>query len=151
MATALEGRNTEEERSVVRFLRAKALGAKDIHKEMFLVYGVKCLSRKAVHSSVEKLSRGRSKVADDARPGAGMAETTIKSFLCCGFRCTGKAMGQVYQCWWRTCREIHVFSTFKYHMFYVLYQFVTYLLTPSHIRPININVHHLISNYIETI
>jgi hypothetical protein len=42
---------------------------------------------------------------------------------------TAKAMGQVYQCWWKICREINVFSRFEYHMFYVLYPFVTYLLT----------------------
>jgi hypothetical protein len=34
-----------------------------------------------------------------------MAETTVKRLLCCEFRRTGKAMGQVYQCWWRICRE----------------------------------------------
>jgi hypothetical protein len=39
-------------------------------------------------------------------------------------------MGQVYLCWWRICREIHFLSKFEYHMFYVLYQFATYLLTP---------------------
>jgi hypothetical protein len=49
--------------------------------------------------------------------------------LCSGFRRTGKAMGQVCQCWWRICREANVFSRFEYHMFYVLYQFGTYLLT----------------------
>jgi hypothetical protein len=38
-------------------------------------------------------------------------------------------MGQVYQCWWRICWEINVFSRFEYHTFYVLYPFVTYLLT----------------------
>jgi hypothetical protein len=38
-------------------------------------------------------------------------------------------MGQVYQCWWRICRETNVFSKFEYHMFYVLYPFVTSLLT----------------------
>jgi hypothetical protein len=37
-------------------------------------------------------------------------------------------MGQVYQCWWRICREINILSRFEYHMFYVLYPFVTYLL-----------------------
>jgi hypothetical protein len=36
---------------------------------------------------------------------------------------TGKAMGQVYQCWWRICREINAFSRFEYHMFDVLYPF----------------------------
>jgi hypothetical protein len=40
--------------------------------------------------------------------------------LCRGFRRTGKAMGQVYQCWWRMCREINVFPKFQYHMFYLL-------------------------------
>jgi hypothetical protein len=39
-------------------------------------------------------------------------------------------MGQVYHCWWRICREINAFFfRFEYHMFYVLYLFVTYLLT----------------------
>jgi hypothetical protein len=61
--------------------------------------------------------------------GAEVAETTVKRLLCCGFRRSGKAMGQVYQCWWRVCREINVFSKFECHMFYVLYPFVTYLLT----------------------
>jgi hypothetical protein len=91
--------------------------AKDIHEEMFPVYGRKCLSRKAVHIWVEKFSQGRSKVTDDARPRAEVAETTVKILLCCGFRRTGKAMGQVYQCWWRICREINVLSRFEYHMF----------------------------------
>jgi transposase len=51
------------------FLWTKCLNVKDIRKEMFPVYGGKCLSRKAVHNWVEKFSQGRSKVADDARPG----------------------------------------------------------------------------------
>jgi hypothetical protein len=38
-------------------------------------------------------------------------------------------MGQVYRCWRRICREINIFPKFEYHMFYVLYPFVTYLLT----------------------
>jgi hypothetical protein len=54
---------------------------------------------------------------------------TVKRLLCCGFQCTGKAMGQVYECWWRICREINIFSRFEYNMFYVLYPFATYLLT----------------------
>jgi hypothetical protein len=44
----------------------KGLSAKDIHKEMFPVYGVKCLSRKAFHNWVKEFSEGHSKVADDA-------------------------------------------------------------------------------------
>jgi hypothetical protein len=79
------------------------LNAKDIHKEMFPVYGGKCLSHKSVQNWVEKFSQGHSKVADDARPGAEVAKTTVKRLLCCGFRRTVKVMGQVYQCWWRMC------------------------------------------------
>jgi hypothetical protein len=58
-----------------------------------------------------------------------VAETTVKMLLCCGFRPTGKVMGQMYQCWWRIYGEINVFSRFEYHMFYVLYLFMTYLPT----------------------
>jgi hypothetical protein len=53
----------------------------------------------------------------------------VRRLLCCGCRRTGKAMAQVYQCWWRICREINVFPRFEYHTFYVLYPFVTYVLT----------------------
>jgi hypothetical protein len=44
----------------------KGLKARDIHREMFPVYGGKSLSRKAVHNWVKKFSQGRLKVADDA-------------------------------------------------------------------------------------
>jgi hypothetical protein len=54
--TVLEECNTEGQRPVVRFLWAKGLDAKDIHKETFPVYGGKCLSRKAVHSWVANVS-----------------------------------------------------------------------------------------------
>jgi hypothetical protein len=58
MATVLEEYTTEELRSVVRFffLWAKGLNAKDIYKELFPVYGGKCLSGKAVHSWVGNVS-----------------------------------------------------------------------------------------------
>jgi hypothetical protein len=56
MTTLLEEYATEEKRSLVRFLWAKGLNAKDIHKEMFPVYGEKCLSRKAVHNWVANIS-----------------------------------------------------------------------------------------------
>jgi hypothetical protein len=41
--------------------------------------------------------------------GAEVAETTVRQLLCCGFRRTGKAMEQVFQCWWRICREMIFF------------------------------------------
>jgi hypothetical protein len=57
MTTVLEEGTTEEQRSVVRFLWAKGLNAKDIHKETFPVYGGKCLPRKVVHNWVKKFSQ----------------------------------------------------------------------------------------------
>jgi hypothetical protein len=50
MATVLEDCSTEEQRSVVFFLWAKGLNAKVTYKEMFPVYGGKCLSRKVIHN-----------------------------------------------------------------------------------------------------
>jgi hypothetical protein len=61
--------------------------------------------------------------------GVEVTQRTVKRLLCCGFQHTGKATGQAYQCWWRICREINAFSRFEYHMFYVLYPFVAFLLT----------------------
>jgi hypothetical protein len=98
MATVLDGCITEEQRTVVGFLWAKGLSAKDIHKEMFPVYGGNCLSRKAVRNWVDK--RGKN-FADDEETETEVRkwlETTFKR-LCCGFRRTGKAMGHVCQSW----------------------------------------------------
>jgi hypothetical protein len=67
MATVLEECATEEQRSVVRFLWAKVLNPEHIRKEMFPVYGGKCLSHKAVHNWVKKFSQGRLKVGNDVR------------------------------------------------------------------------------------
>jgi hypothetical protein len=49
-----------------------------------------------------------------------MAEIAAKRLLCCGFQCTGKVMGQVYQ-WWRICREVNVFSRFEYHVLHFIF------------------------------
>jgi hypothetical protein len=56
-----------EHRSVEHIYVGKGLNAKYIYIEMYLVYGGKCLPRKAVHNWVEEFSQGRSKVADRAR------------------------------------------------------------------------------------
>jgi hypothetical protein len=65
MATVLEECNTEEQRSVVRYVWTKGLNTNDIHKKMFSVYSWKSLSRKPVHNLVEKFTQGFSKVTDD--------------------------------------------------------------------------------------
>jgi hypothetical protein len=77
-------------------LWTEELNVKDIYiyKEMIPVYCGKCLQRKAFHNWVEKFSQGRSKVADDARPVAQLAVTTVIRLLCCEFRSTGKAMSK---------------------------------------------------------
>jgi transposase len=67
----------KEQCSVVRFLWAKGLNAKDIQK-IFPVYDGMRLPYKAVHIWVEKLSQGCSKVADDAQPGRP-AETATEA------------------------------------------------------------------------
>jgi hypothetical protein len=82
MATVLEACTTDEQRSVVPFF---FVGAKDSHKEMFPLYGGKCLVHKAVHKCVEKFSQGLSKITDDARQGAKLLETTLKNFYSPGF------------------------------------------------------------------
>jgi hypothetical protein len=54
MATVLGAFTTEEQSSLVRFFfRAKGLDPKDIHKEMFPVYGGMCWPRKAVQNCIE--------------------------------------------------------------------------------------------------
>jgi hypothetical protein len=98
---------------------------------MFPVYGGKCLSRKPVHNRMANVSL----ITKRLKRSCGSGWDNSQMLLCCGFQCTGKATGQVYQCWWRICGEINVFSRFEYHMFYVLYPFVTYSLTLPHIAP----------------
>jgi hypothetical protein len=55
MAAVLKECITEEQRSVVLFLWKKGHNEKDIHKEIFPVYGGKCLSCKAFENWVKKL------------------------------------------------------------------------------------------------
>jgi hypothetical protein len=49
MVSVLEGYTAKEKCFVVNFLWVKGLNAKDIHEEMFSVYGGKCLLQKVVH------------------------------------------------------------------------------------------------------
>jgi hypothetical protein len=130
MTTVLEC-HTEEQRSflLLFFLWAKRPSAKNIRKEMFPVYGGKCLSRKGVHNLIDKFSQGRSKVADDDRPGAEVAETTVKRLPYCGFRRTGKTMGQAYQCWWRICYEMFFPASNVACFAFYIHLWPAYLLT----------------------
>jgi hypothetical protein len=96
MATVLHVYTTEEQNFVGRFLWAIRLDAKDSHKEMFTVGNV--CHVKQFTAVLRNSLKGLQKSTDDAQSGAEVAETTGKRLLCRGFRHTGKAVGQVYQC-----------------------------------------------------
>jgi hypothetical protein len=81
---------------------------------------------------VKLFTTGGKRFADDEKVETEVRKwlrQQFKRLLCCGFLRTGKAMGQVYQCWWTICRDIKGFYRFEYDMFYVPYSSVTYLLT----------------------
>jgi hypothetical protein len=84
----------------VRFLWAKGLNANDIQKEIFRVYGEKCLWSKAVHNCAQKFSQGRSKVSDDARPARPVeiaTEAVQGGAKVCSSRQGDKTVYQLYQ------------------------------------------------------
>jgi hypothetical protein len=123
MATVLEECTIEEQRSVVRFLWA-----------MQGIFIKKCfLFRVGSVFGVKRFTNGSGNSLKDVRKSQMMPDQVRKWLrqLSKDFRRTGKAMGQVYQSWWRICREINIYSRFEYHMSHVLYPSVTYLLTLS--------------------
>ena len=69
-----------EQHGVVRFLWAKKMEAKDIHKEMLPMYGEHCLSHQAVHNWVQKFSEGRTSIKDEHR-GSRPVETATPETL----------------------------------------------------------------------
>jgi len=69
MAAPLNTRTMIEQRGVVRFLWAKGMAAKDIHKEMLPMYSKHRLSRQAVHNWVQKFLEGRTSIEDERRVG----------------------------------------------------------------------------------
>jgi hypothetical protein len=125
MATVLEF-TTEEQRSVVLFLWARGLNAKDIHKEMFPVYGGMCLSFKMVHIWVEKRDK---RFANDEE-----VETEVRKWLrqqlkdfCCGFRRIGKAMKRISAGGGYV--QKYVFFLGPNSTYFIRFISVTYLLT----------------------
>jgi hypothetical protein len=128
MTTVLEEYTTEEQRYVVRLCgQNDSMQSIFIKKYILLIVGSVC--------RVKQFTTGLRKVANVSvmtkglKRRCGSGWNNSQKFLCCEFRCTGIAMEQVYQCWWRICLEINVFSRFEYYMLYVLYPSVTYLLT----------------------
>jgi hypothetical protein len=115
-------------------LHAKDCGQKDSIQRIFIK---KCsLFRVGSVCRVKRITAVSKSFADDEE-----VETEVRKWLRqhtkdCGFRRTGKAMGQVYLCWWRICREINVLSRFEYQLFYISYPFVTCLLTLPRVRSV---------------
>jgi len=77
---------TIERRGVVRFLWAKHMAAKDMHKEMLPMYGEHCPSRQAVHSWVQKFSEGRTSIEDEHRVGRITFRQQPQEFYAAGFQ-----------------------------------------------------------------
>jgi len=71
---------TIEQSGVVRFLWAKNMEAKDIHKEMLSMYGEHCLSRQAIHNWVQNFSEGRTSIEDEHRAGRPVEIATPETF-----------------------------------------------------------------------
>jgi hypothetical protein len=69
MVAHLNTCTTIEQLGIVRFLRAKGMAAKDIHKEMLPTCGEHCLSHQTVHNWVQKFSEGRTGIEDERRVG----------------------------------------------------------------------------------
>jgi hypothetical protein len=89
MAVPLNTYTTIEQLGVVRFLWAKNMEAKDIHKEMLPMYGEHCLSRQAVHNvSLKHHLSGKSFPVDDAVERAVCAwfRQQPKEFYTAGFQ-----------------------------------------------------------------
>jgi hypothetical protein len=122
MATPLESYTTEEQGSIVRLLWGKGLSAKDIYKEMFLICGGKCLSRKAVHNWVEKFSQGRSKVVDDETEVRKWLRQQSTDFYAVGFAALVKLLDKCVTVGGGYVEKYNAFfpvSNIKYFTFYV--------------------------------
>ena len=64
MAAKLINCPKEEQRSVIRFLRAEGVPGAQIHPRMFAQYGDKVLSRRIVYEGIEMYENGRTSVTD---------------------------------------------------------------------------------------
>ena len=107
MAAPLNACTTIEQRGVVRFLWAKGMAAKGIHKVMLSMYGEHCLSRQAVHNLVQKFSEWRTSIEEEERGGRPVKEqcgrgsdSNHKNFSR-RFPGTCETVGQVFKFVWR--------------------------------------------------
>jgi hypothetical protein len=79
---------------------------------------------------VKRFTAGGKYYADDHEVETEMwrqLRQQSKGFYAGGFDALVNRWDMCINVWWRICWEIDVFSRFEYHMFYVIYPFVTYL------------------------
>jgi hypothetical protein len=111
MATVLKKCITEKQRSVLRFsFVGKGTRCNEylfIKKCFIFTVGSVCRVKRFTAEQRNSLKNVRKSQMMKRRCGNGLDNK--KNLQCCGFRCTGKAMGEVYQCWWRICRETNFF------------------------------------------
>jgi hypothetical protein len=115
MATVLEECSTEDKRSVAPFCEKNDSLQIIFLKKCFPFY-VRSVCR------IKRFTAGSRNSLKDVRKSQMMPDQVGKwlrqqsnNFCACTFRRTGKAMGQVYQCRWRICREINALNMFEYH------------------------------------
>jgi hypothetical protein len=97
----LEEYAIEEQRSVMR-----CCGQKDSLQRIFIkkcfLYTVGSICR------LKQFTTGLKNSLKDVR-NSQMMPNQVQKWLRQQFRLTGEAMGQVYECWWRICRELNVY------------------------------------------
>ena len=149
MAVPLNTCTTIEQCGIVQFLWATGMAAKDIHKEMLPIYGEHCLSRQAVHNCVQKFSEGWTSIEDEHWVGQLVKEQCVhgsnsnhKNFILQVSRDLWNG-GQVRIFAWRLCWKINVVCMLLSPFVSLQSQFVTYLLTFSHITSHFINLNTL--------
>jgi len=79
MAAKLTNCTKEEQRSVIRFLRAEGVPGAQIHLRMCAQYGDKVLSRRIVYKWIEMFQNGRTSVTDAERSGRPATATTTRN------------------------------------------------------------------------
>jgi hypothetical protein len=122
MATVLEEYTTEEQRSVVLFFcgQKDSMQRKIIKKYFLFIVGCVCRLKRFTSGSRNMVNV--SLMTKMLKRGAEVAEATVKKTCELRVRRAGKSMEQMYQCWWRICREINVFwgvSNIICFMFYI--------------------------------
>jgi len=69
MDAPLQDCTIEEQRGVVRFLRAEGVKPVEIHHCMLALYGQSTMSQRKVYGWVERFKSGRTCVTDEGRSG----------------------------------------------------------------------------------